>query len=257
MGKSYNQKMRKRALTNAQALPSHTYHLSMRKRRLRRYNKTGMNKVETRVVRELSQLVPDRMRIPMHWHDIYNLAYTYPAANQKQYSWRLNSPYDPDQPLGIGQRSAYGLTAMGTFYGRYRCFGSKIRLKIGSATTGTSSDILCALYPSDNIINITSDPDVKATAEKPYAKYQLLNTIYGNGAQKQITHYASVKKLEGISSIEFEDNFSANTGGDPADVFYWNFAFGSISTVATTYNLTVDADIIFYCEFFSRNNLAP
>lgn len=224
------------------------------RRRFHRKRKIGMKQIETRVVRGMSQLLPDRLRIPMGWNDTYNFQVAALGA-PFQYAWRVNSPYDPDQPVGISQKSAYGFNTMGDFYKQYRCFGSKIVITAINQSATAGQEILIGLYPSAQLINTTTDPNVKTTCEKPYAKRLLLGVSAGP-SKGTIKHYASVKKLFGVSSIEFEDNFSGSNASDPFNEAYWNLNVDAHGQNAQP-TVTLDVQIVFYVEWYNRNPLGP
>lgn len=227
---------------------------SYRRKKTYRRRKPMMSRVETRVVKSLSQLMPDRLRCPLAWNDGYNLTVGVAGA-PKQYAWRLNSPYDPDQSVGISQKSAYGFGNIMAFYSNYRCFASSIKIVAINQSSSAGEEVLLALYPAHQLITTSTDPNAKSAANKPYAKHVLLGLSQGMG-KATIKHFCSVKKILGISSIEYENNFVGSISTDPADVFYWNMCFDSHGGNGSP-TVSFDVQITYYCEFYSRVNLVP
>jgi len=213
------------------------------------------DKLVTRVIKDPSQIVPDRLVVPMRWHSIYHM--TIPTGAEIQYAWRANSVYDPDQVVGIGQKSAREFANMMRLYGLYRVYASAIKVRVINTNSATDNTILAAVYPSDQLINTTAVPNAKSAADLAYAKYCVCAPHPAGKSEQTIPNYISMRKILGDNMTDIDTNYTGNAGSDPPNVVYWNFAAdcGGFNTGNAT--VTVDVEIVYYTEFFDRQLNAP
>lgn len=241
MGRSYRNRSKRR---NTRRTQRKNY--SKRRRKVFRPYNTGRRAASISTFRTGS-IVSDRFFTKLRYTDVRKLNTASTPYND--YVYRGNSLYDPDftgagaQPQGFDQWSA--------FYGQYRVFASKISVTF--ITNGTTQAQTIAIIPN---LTSTGFADQVIAIESPYSRSSCIAANAGMGKQT-LGNFMSVAKIWGVDkqTVQSDDLFRANTSGsNPSNQFYWHvFCYDMGGTEA---NCFIQTKIVYYCEFFDRNQLS-
>lgn len=154
----------------------------------------------------------------------------------------------PRVPI-FGTDPPAGFTLWANFYERYVVTGSKLKCKI--------IDLSSTINGIDVVIVPTTIPfsTIEDAAEQKYA----VRDVWRRNQNKLITYesYMSTAKMWGKSKkqIREEDNFSAQTSTNPANVWHWSIVVGGISGDTDTPDLFLYFEVIYYVTFFKKRAL--
>lgn len=211
-------------------------------KRTKKYRKVRRNKAS--IVSMKTPGFADSVFVKLKYAENFQLGNG--ASSVLSFSWRGNSLYDPSytspghQPMYYDQYSA--------IYGRYRVLGSKIVVRcINGAGDLAQYVVLQAgtdLYSTSSITTILEQS--KGAISKIVSR--------DSQSPSYIKMYQSTRKACGLTKTEaFGDHFSADTGNNPQQIWYWNLSFGTINGTSPV-SMYFIATITYYCQFYDRLN---
>lgn len=189
-----------------------------------------------------SLVAADRTRVKLAYNAFYNLS----AATGTPFDQVFqSSANDPDftgtgnQPLGYDEWSA--------FYNYYRVLG--IAYDVEFASTNSSTPVSLIVVPTLS----SATPTAIAALSLPYSKTRTVGQA-GGMSRARVKGFMSTRKINGMKSIEFEDNFGAPIGSDPNDKWYIHVMGYAGASAAPTGFATIK--MTYYIEFYERKTLA-
>ena len=197
--------------------------------------------------------IPDRLFCTLKYNDriTLNQASTGQIAF---HGFRLNSLHDPDY-TGVGHQPLYydqlvnSLEGNGLYH-KYRVHACSWSLRIVNSDSNTEHSICVVPITHGNAISAAQDFD--AICEAPYAQRRTLSVNSSGANQAVIKGSCKIKKLEGISSLNYSGNYTAVYGSNP--VFDPKLYITSIpmNESTTTGAIYVDVTLYYKCELSDR-----
>lgn len=159
--------------------------------------------------------------------------------------WHLNGPFQPNLDGTGGQ--PLGWDNIATFYERYTCFASRIKVTFYA---DSAAPVRAIIYPWRESTALALDLDDASSQNKAH-KTTFTNPTTTSG--KTIRHYSTLFAVDGTKPYSANFNgFMAST--NPASLRYWILAIGTIDE-ATPPIIFYEVEIVYYCRCFSRNRL--
>jgi len=163
----------------------------------------------------------------------------------------FGSAFDVD-PL-LGGTSMPGFTEWSAFYGSYRVYESQADVQV-SVYAANSPPLTVILIP----LNLdpgasVATPTVVSWVGNPYARKQLLANSGSKAVRLRST--MSTEKIYGTTMIWFDDNFSADVTGSPANNWYWALGLLAPAVLASTESIAVEMTIKVRLELYNRLSL--
>ncbi len=219
-----------------------------KKRKFVKRRKVTKKRPITTVIRGVS-ILPDRYMVKLKYIDFIHFS----AAASGNYVFRGNSTFDPDF-TGTGHQPM-GYDELQTLYRKVRVFGSKISVKVNSeSATPEASSAVVVLTPQGILGG--NPAKLSDAMEHPRARWRLLSTYNGGGAQRSLRNYMSTRQIEGITKAKAADaDYSSQTDAVPLKKWYWRIHYSSTNETSSI-DLTLCVQLIYYCVFFDRHNLA-
>lgn len=169
--------------------------------------------------------------------------------------FRGNSAYDPD--TAVRNYQCYGYAEYAAFYNKVRVHASKIKmtvLKIAGAGVATLPVRIC-IMPVDLPPGAGVIPQITHAGEAPYSKVKVIGDVSGNRSAITLSNYMSTVKFEGDKGALYDTTFASNVEQLPTNQWYWMCTAQALAGVPGS-SLTVQTEITYYCEFYSRKDLS-
>lgn len=149
--------------------------------------------------------------------------YHNPATYTAGYVWRINSLFDPNSTGVGGQPALYD--NMSALFRRYRVHG----VKVSTTFFNTAADsVVCSIiYQGHSSGGVYSDPNTYFPEGKKGNKVVILNRAGTDGANRTISTYFNLPKLEGPEVLT-DDDYSGQSG-NPVWPLYASINMQSIS----------------------------
>lgn len=189
--------------------------------------------------------LPDSIRSELVYTDYISIA---PGAQVGQYVYRGNSLFDPDY-TSTGHQPYY-FDQIANIYSRYRVYASSIHVELMN-NVGTSP-VTLTVIPSTNIVTVTAGTYFE---EYPRAKSAKLLGVSGYQTS-QVRHRVTTTEILGLRGSQINDeDYSALTGSNPLQLWYWTIAARDLNP--TNVSITLKVTLRFDCEFFDRIEVTP
>ena len=142
----------------------------------------------------LNRPMPSAVKMKFYFNQQYQTALNGISTIMK--NWRLNSIYDPEYSVAIGQVSATPLVAMATFYKEYRVVGAKVQITVGlrEDQTVASHFVIKAANDAYSETNTANTP-LTIVANGPHYQYGLVT----KSNQMFYNRYIDIALLTGMS----------------------------------------------------------
>lgn len=203
------------------------------------------------LIRSLVPLCPPAIRVLLKYN--YRVAWSSSTGALSLQVFTGNGLFDPDitnagaQPLGYDQWSA--------FYNRYRVLASSMQADYVTpdASTNDAQTLRVALVPSASATTYTN---FEAAASQPYAVSKYVNgTIPNNASRLTALMESAVINGRTKQGILDDDNMSAATSANPADLWYWHLYCSPVDSTATTSG-SIIGTVSYLVDFFDRSLLS-
>lgn len=189
---------------------------------------------------------PDTLRTSLSYTDTFSIKST---AFQTIYSFRGNSCYDPDFS-STGHQPAY-FDTYSEVYSRYKVYGSSINVAFANSTNDLS---LLAIIPNSVNLGVGSAPS--AMLDLPRARWRTVGAA--NIMTSSLSHSASTNEVLGLTSRQIEDDdYSAVTSSNPAQLWYWNLYATKVDTTNLNVDIVVVVRIVYDVKFFDKIFITP
>jgi len=192
--------------------------------------------------------MPDKMFTCLSWTGIaISTILTGTTAISRRY--RPSSAFDVD-PL-TGATAMPGFNELAAMYGSYRVSRSRMTLEATSPDARCFNMVLLPLNADPGASPSTAT--INSWPMNPYAKFKL---VAGTGSPVSvIKHSMATEKIFGSKAVYFDDNFAATVGANPANNWFWAFAFVTNVSAVSNININVNTKIELDIEFFNRTQL--
>jgi len=170
-----------------------------------------------------------------------------------QYSFRLNSLFDPD--ITGGAHQPYGYDQMKVLYDKYIVDATEVELIIQAPQGVQPACLVWSVAPHTSVYSLTGR-NVSDIMEQTQGSYMFLDTT-GITAKRKFS--VKMSTIEGITKLQYDDeldDYSALVSANPTNQPYMNLALANtLNTTAIT--LPVFVLIRFRAKFFSRTIQNP
>lgn len=173
------------------------------------------------------------------------------AGPTDQIVMRGNSVFDPEEATGGNQPTGYDEYSQ--FYGEYRVYASKMRVRIVNDTDGVGLNVTLMAGRSAQ-----GSGSFLGSLQQPYTKTRYCGQPTGKDVV-YVSNYMTTRKMW-ARPVKNEDNFVGITGGtgtgsNPTNQWYFILEVGS-SDGATNINYDVLIQMTYWVEFSARKTLA-
>lgn len=164
-----------------------------------------------------------------------NLQLNLAATTGSQYSFNLNSIFDPDR-TGVGHQP-YGFDQLAALYNRYRVLKANWRVVFSPANT--SYQALVLPLNGTLVASITTSGTWNTAAESPRAKTWIQGA---SGQSKEIVGGISLNDLNGCLWVEYlgDDRFEAQVTNSPIELMTLNIGLYNPGASAIIINYNVE-----------------
>lgn len=173
-----------------------------------------------------------------------------PGVPVAQHTFRGNSCFDPDY-TGGGHQPLY-FDQYATLYSKYRVVGSAIRVDSVNTSSTCAAYFIC--WPHTDVAGAST---ISQELEQGRAKAPKILPIAQRGPEGRLKSYCSTRKACGLTKAQMaDDDFSALTGNNPIQIWYWNLLWGTTdTTTACTVNAVVK--LTYYVQFYEKRIVSP
>lgn len=233
--------------------------VNQRKKRNRRHKGTfHLKGVDHVILRDINSslvipmsrvLVPKSTYVRLTWPE--STLTRNNATNQSMnWSYRLNSVFDPDPSFGTG--AIPGFAEYANFYARYRVHGCRIRARI-SALDPIPSSIIITPVQVLSTNNTISTANLLDYAENPLSLTNSISGVTGGPTNRLMEQEWSISNILGEDSWLMDPNYSAAVTANPTTNVYLQIGayVAGVYTLGLSVNIHVDYDV----EFYQRNRL--
>lgn len=154
--------------------------------------------------------LPDTLKMEMVYTERVSRA---PVQTTDEYVFTGNGLFDPNI-TGTGLQPVY-YDQISTLYSRSRVISSSVNLEL--INLQTSSGTYISLVPSILAAGYTLLTDA---VSQRYSRHTFMGIKDGMG-KARLGNYCSTSKIYGIRNIMWDENFSAESGFNPPNVWYW------------------------------------
>nr|WAE43146.1 MAG: capsid protein [Cressdnaviricota sp.] len=240
-----------------------------RTRRTTRGFRRRKSRITTMVMKKPGDYMPERFMCKLrYWDNTTGLSNT-STPYFANYTYKMNSAYDPDPAVGSG--AIPGFTELAAFYTTYRVVGFAYKVTFNNASEQSTwpyapYTIYCGAYNTYNTSSVTppsavsvNNSSVYNLCTNPYFKKKMLGVQYSGKDTQTISGFVSFKKLLGLKSYDYDPFFEGNTNGEPNNKIW--FVIGAVyngtQTLSASNELYIPLDFTFtyYIEFYQRKNL--
>lgn len=194
--------------------------------------------------------IPSCSYVKLKFHDEPQLSWG-AGGSSSSFSYSLNSAFDPY--IGLGGGTCSGWAAWAGMYDRYLCYGAKFVVHVAAGiTSGIPLTIgLAACHTGEAL----PGPAALIDWLRESPSYKIISrTITGAGitnsewARTRFSKYYAVKRIQGVKSINYEEDYSGPTTGDPAiepPVY-----LVAVQSTLGTMTMVTTVDITYYVKFY-------
>lgn len=212
---------------------------SKRKRSGRKYRKVYS---KAKITRVRGTGFSDTTFVKLNYVDRLTLS---PGATYCQYTFRGNSLFDPDY-TGTGHQPMY-FDQYTAIYNKYRVLASSITIDAADVSGDSALYMICT--PNTDVLTATSIPLVM---EQTGSVAPRMIPIAQRGPMPKLKLFATTRKVMGLSKGEInDDTYSATSGANPSNIWYWNIFFSSVDDVHHVI-ASVIVKLTYYVQFYDR-----
>lgn len=212
--------------------------------RKRRYNK----KRGPTITALKAAVVPDRLIVRLPY--VNNASITGAMGASIDTQFRLNSIYDPEVAVAVGQSQPLGTDQWSAFYNRYRVIGVNVQIM----ARNTNND---AAYIGMVANNDTGSLLTEAAFEQSRTKFKMIGGTNGGHDVCVLKKYYSLANLTGRPKVSYisDDRYQAEFTADPLEAMHLHLITQPVSA-ATTVSVHYSIKMVYLVELFDRKALA-
>lgn len=193
-------------------------------------------------------VVPDRLIVRLPY--VNQSSITAAAGIPLDTQFRLNSIWDPEVSVAIGQSKPLGVNQWQNFYNRYRVIGANVYL----IARNTNSD---AAYVGMVANNDTGSLLTEAAYEQSRVKFKMVGGTAGGHDIVVMKRYFNLANLTGRPKVSYisDDRYQAEMTSDPLEAIHLHICTQPASAALAT-SLHYSIKITYLVELFDRKALA-
>lgn len=193
-------------------------------------------------------VVPDRLIVRLPY--INQMSITGAAGVPLDTQYRLNSIFDPEVSVAVGQSQALGSNQWSAFYNRYRVIGVNVMV----TARNTNGD---ATYVGMVANNDTGALISESAYEQSRSKFKLVGSTNGGHDVVTLKKYFNLASLTGRPKFSYiaDDKYEAVMGAaNPTEVMHLHLCTQPASpSIATAIHATIK--MVYLVELFDRKAL--
>lgn len=215
----------------------------------RRYKKRVYRKRRGPTVPALkAAVVPDRLIVRLPY--VNQSSITAAAGIPLDTQFRLNSIYDPEVAVAVGQSQPLGTDQWSQFYNRYRVIGVNVYLM----ARNTNAD---ACYVGMVANNDTGSLLTESAYEQSRCKFKMVGATSGGHDVVVLKKYFNLANLTGRPKVSYisDDRYQAEFTADPLEAIHLHICTQPASAALAT-SLHYSLKMVYLVELFDRKALA-
>lgn len=197
--------------------------------------------------------IPDRLYVTLKYNDRIVLNQT-TSGSVAFHGFRLNGLHDPDY-TGVGHQPLYydqlvnSLEGNGLYH-KYRVHACSWVIRAVNSDSNTEHSLCVVPLPHGN--TVTAAQDFDAICEAPYAQRRTLSVNSSGHNQGIVKGSMMIKKIEGVSSLDYSSSYAAIYGANPAFDPKLYIVSLPMSENTTTGAIYCDVTLYYKCELSDR-----
>lgn len=193
-------------------------------------------------------VVPDRLIVRLPYVNYANLNGA--AGVPLDVQFRLNSIYDPEVSVGVGQSQPLGADQWSAFYNRYRVIGANVYLMARNTNTDAAYVGICANNDMTALLN-------EAAYEQSRTQLKMVGSTAGGHDVCVFKKYYNLANLSGRPKIAYisDDRYQAQFDADPQEQIHLHI-MAQPASPSLSVSLHYSLKIMYLVELFDRKSLA-
>lgn len=193
-------------------------------------------------------VVPDRLIVRLPY--VNQASITGAAGVPLDTQYRLNSIWDPEVAVALGQSKALGVNQWSAFYNRYRVIGANVYLMARNTNTDASYIGMVANNDTGALIS-------EAAYEQSRVKFKMVGSTNGGHDVCILKKYFNLANLTGRPKVSYisDDRYQAEMTTDPLEAIHLHLLTQPCSP-SLAVSLHVSVKIVYLVELFDRKALA-
>lgn len=195
-----------------------------------------------------ANVVPDRLIVKLPYFNQSSITAAMGTPIDVQY--RLNSIFDPEVSVAIGQSQPLGADQWNAFYNRYRVIG--VSVKVIARNAGAD-----AAYVGMIANNDTGSLLTEAAYEQSRCSMKMIGSTAGGHDVCVLKKWYNLANLTGRPKSAYisDDRYQAQFDTDPAEAIHLHLATQPVSA-AVALNMHYSIRMVYLVELFDRKALA-
>jgi len=193
-------------------------------------------------------VVPDRLIVKLPYFNaaLINGAAGVPIDTQ----YRLNSIFDPEVSVAIGQSQPLGTDQWNAFYNRYRVIGAHVTVRARNAGSDAANIGMVANNDTGALIS-------EAAYEQSRCSMRMMGSTSGGHDVVVLKKYFNLANFTGRPRAAYisDDRYQAEFGADPLEAIHLHLATQPVSP-SIALNMHYSIRISYTVELFDRKALA-
>lgn len=193
-------------------------------------------------------VVPDRLIVRLPYVQQASIAQA--AGVPADLQFRLNSIWDPEVAVGLGQSKPLGVNQWTAFYNRYRVIGVNVYLMTRNTNTDACYVGICANNDTGNLIS-------EAAYEQSRTTLKMIGSTQGGHDVAVFKKYYNLANLTGRPKSAYiaDDRYQAQMDADPLEAIHLHLMTQPASPALAT-SIHFSLKMVYLVELFDRKALA-
>lgn len=193
-------------------------------------------------------VVPDRLIVRLPY--VNQSSITAAAGIPLDTQFRLNSIWDPEVAVAIGQSKPLGTNQWQAFYNRYRVIGVNVHLMARNTSADAAYVGICANNDTGNLLT-------EAAYEQSRTTLKMIGSTAGGHDVCVFKKYYNLANLTGRPKISYisDDRYQAEMTSDPLEAIHLHIMTQPASAALAT-SIHYSLKMVYLVELFDRKALA-
>lgn len=193
-------------------------------------------------------VVPDRLIVRLPY--VNQSSITAAAGIPLDTQFRLNSIYDPEVAVAVGQSQPLGTDQWSAFYNRYRVIGVNVYLMARNTNSDACYVGICANNDSGNLLT-------EAAYEQSRTTLKMVGATAGGHDVAIFKKYYNLANLTGRPKVAYisDDRYQAEFTADPLEAIHLHIMTQPASAALAT-SIHYSLKMVYLVELFDRKALA-
>lgn len=193
-------------------------------------------------------VVPDRLIVRLPY--VNQASIVGAAGVPLDTQFRLNSIFDPEVAVALGQSQPLGADQWNAFYNRYRVIGVNVQLTCRNTNTDAAHVGICANNDTGNLIS-------EVAYEQSRATLKMVGSTAGGHDTVVFKKYYNLANLTGRPKFSYisDDRYQAQFDADPLEAIHLHIMTQPASP-SLAVSLHYSLKMLYLVELFDRKALA-